>query len=86
MPLTEKETADLRKLIKERVDNYPDLDGLIAKGRLVKKSGWYEALDEHTFNAIIQYATAIEVNKKTGKARIKVAAQSKRLVALSKKL
>ena len=86
MPLTEKESEELRKLIKERVENYPDLEGLVAKGRLIKKAGWYEAIDEQAYNAIIQYAMAIEVNQKTGKARIKVAPQSKRLAALSKKL
>jgi len=41
MPLTEKETVDLKKLIKDRVDNYPDLDGMVAAGSLSYKSGWY---------------------------------------------
>lgn len=85
MPLTAKETEEFRNRIKERFDNYPDLDGLIAAGSLVKKSGWYEPQDEPGYNAIIQYATAIEINRKTGKARIKVSPQSKRLRALSKK-
>ncbi|CQR29463.1 conserved hypothetical protein [Thiomonas arsenitoxydans] len=86
MPLTEKEAEELRKLIKERVENYPDLVGLVAEGRLIKKSGWYEAQDKQAFDAIIKYATAVEINQKSGKARIKVAPQSRRLAALSKKL
>ncbi len=32
MPLTQKEIVDLKKLIKDRVDNYPDLNGMVAAG------------------------------------------------------
>ncbi|MBB5465953.1 hypothetical protein HDG32_002060 [Paraburkholderia sp. CI2] len=85
MPLTEKEIADLKKLIKDRADNYPDLEGMVAAGRLSYKFGWYEAKNKEAYDAIIQYATSIRVSK-DGKAQIKVARQSKRLKALAEKL
>jgi hypothetical protein len=85
MPLTEKEIADLKKLIKDRADNYPDLEGMVAAGSLSYKSGWYEAKSKEAYDAIIQYATSIRVSK-DGKAQIKVARQSKRLKALADKL
>lgn len=85
MSLTEKEMADLKKLIRDRVDNYPDLDGMIAAGSLMYKSGWYEAKSKEAYDAIIQYATSIRVSK-GGKAQIKVARASKRLKALAEKL
>lgn len=85
MPLTEKEIVDLKKLIKDRVDNYPDLEGMVAAGRLFYKSGWYEAKNKEAYDAIIQYATSIRVSK-DGKARIKVSRASKRLKALAEKL
>lgn len=34
MPLSEKEIADLKKLIKDQVDNYPDLKSMVAAGSL----------------------------------------------------
>jgi hypothetical protein len=85
MPLTEKEIADLKKLIKDRADNYPDLEGMVAAGKLSYKSGWYEAKNKEAYDAIIQYATSIRVSK-DGKAQIKVARASKRLKALAEKL
>lgn len=85
MLLTEKEIVDLKKLIKDRVDNYPDLDGMVAAGRLSYGSGWYEAKNKEAYDAIIQYATAIRVSK-DGKAQIKVARASRKLKALAKKL
>lgn len=85
MPLTEKENEDLKKLIKDRVDNYPNLESMVAAGRLIYKSGWYEATSKEAYDAIIQYATSIRVSKE-GKAQIKVARVSKRLKALAGKL
>lgn len=41
MSLTEKELADLKKLIRDRADNYPDLEGMVAAGKLSYMSGWY---------------------------------------------
>lgn len=84
MSLTEKEISDLKKLISDRVDNYPDLEGMVAEGRLSCKSGWYEAKSKEAYDAIIQYATAIRVSK-DGKAQIKVARANKRLKALAEK-
>ncbi|TAM88589.1 MAG: hypothetical protein EPN41_05500 [Candidimonas sp.] len=85
MPPTEKEIADLKKLIKDRVNNYPDLEGMVAAGRLSYKAGWYEAKNKEAYDAIIQYATSIRVSK-DGKAQIKVERQSKRLKVLAEKL
>jgi hypothetical protein len=68
-----------------RVENYPDLDGMVAEGTLVHKSGWYEAFDKVSRDAIIQYATAIKINKQ-GKAQFKIAKASKKLKALAAKL
>jgi len=67
MPLTQKEIVDLKKLIKDRVDNYPDLNGMVAAGRLIYKSGWYEATSKEAHDAIVQYATSIRVSR-DGKA------------------
>jgi hypothetical protein len=85
MSLTEKEMADLKKLIRAHVDNYPDLNEMVATGELTYKSGWYEAKSKEAYDAIIQYATSIRVSK-DGKAQIKVARASKRLKALAEKL
>lgn len=85
MPLTEKEIADLKKLIKDRADNYPDLEGMVAAGKLFYKSGWYEAKSKEAYDAIIQYATSIRVSK-DGKAQVKLARASMRLKALAEKL
>lgn len=85
MPLTEKEVADLKHLIKERVDNYPDLSAMVAAGRLTYKSGWYHPQDKEAFDAIAPYAAAFRVGK-DGKGAVKVAKQSKRLKALAEKL
>jgi hypothetical protein len=85
MPLTGKEIADLKKMIKDRVDNYPDLEGLIAAGKLTYKAGWYEAKSKDAYDAIVQYAASIRVSK-DGKAQIKVARASRRLKALAEKL
>jgi len=85
MSLTEKELADLKKLIRDRVDNYPDLEGMVAAGKLSYMSGWYEATSNEAYDAIVQYATSIRVSK-DGTAQIKVARESKRLKALAEKL
>ena len=85
MPLTQNEIEELRKRIKDCVNNYPDLDGMVAAGKLVYKSGWYEAKNKEAYEAIIQYATAIRVSK-DGKAQVKLARPNKRLRALAEKM
>lgn len=85
MPLTEKEIADLKNLIKERVDNYPDLEAMVANGQLTYKTGWYEAKNKEAFDAIAPYATSFRVDK-DGKAAVKVFKQSKKLKILADKL
>lgn len=85
MPLTVKEVADLKMMVKDRVDNYPDLEGMVAAGKLSYKAGWYEATNKDAYDAIIQYAASIRVSK-DGKAQIRVARASRRLKALAEKL
>lgn len=84
MPLTEKEIATLRKAIKDSVNNYPDLEGMVAAGTLSYKSGWYEAMNKEAYDVIIRYATSIRVSK-DGKAQLKIAKENKRLKALVNK-
>lgn len=85
MPLTEKDVADMKALIKDRVANYPRLNEMVATGLLIYKSGWYEATGKEAYDAIIQYATSIRVSKE-GKAQVKIARESKRLKAIAAKL
>ncbi|MGH8390200.1 MAG: hypothetical protein ACRESJ_32780 [Pseudomonas sp.] len=54
MPLTEKDVADMKTLIKDRVANYPRLNEMVATGLLIYKSGWYEATGKEAYDAIIQ--------------------------------
>ena len=85
MALTEKEVSDLKRMLKDRVDNYPDLEAMVAAGKLTYKAGWYEPKDKEAFDAISPYAPAFRVNK-GGKGAVKVAKQNKRLQTLVSKL
>jgi len=85
MSLTTLDREELKKLIKDSVENYPDLDALVANGALVRHRGsWYEPKSTDAFNAIIRYAKAVRVGK-DGRGQVQVAKQSKRLAALAKK-
>ncbi|MDD2180634.1 hypothetical protein OIN59_24635 [Acidovorax sp. D2M1] len=85
MPLTEKEIANMKQLIRDQIENYPDLGGMVAEGKLSYKSGWYEANSKEAFDVIIQHAASVRVSKK-GKTQIKVRGPSKRLKALAEKV
>jgi hypothetical protein len=85
MALTKTEVADLKKKIKEHVDNYPDVDALVAAGRLIRKAGWYEAMDKEAFDAIAPYATGFR-QLKNGKGQVKISKPTKRLKAQAAKL
>ncbi len=85
MPLTEKEIEDLKKLIKERVDNYPDLEAMVANGQPTYKAGWHEPKNKEAFDAIARYATSFRVGK-DGKGAVKVSKQNNRLKTLADKL
>ncbi len=85
MSLTDKDISDMKKMIKDRVDNYPDLEGMVARGLLTYKAGWYEAKNKESYDAIAQYVTSIRVSKE-GRAQVKVEKASKRLRALAEKL
>jgi hypothetical protein len=86
MSLTIPDKEELKKLIKDRVENYPDLDAMVASGDLIRRSGsWYEPRSAEAFNAVIQYAKGVRVAK-DGRSQIQVGKQSKRLVELAKKI
>lgn len=85
MSFTEREIAHLKKIIKDRVENYRDLEGMVAAGRLIYKGGWYEATDAEAHNAIVQHAREIRFNK-NDKVQIKFAKQDAKLKALAQKL
>lgn len=86
MSLTILDKEELKKLIKARVENYPDLDAMVISGDLIRRSGsWYEPRSTEAFNAIIQYAKAVRVGK-DGRGQVQVAKQNKRLAALVKKI
>lgn len=84
MKLTAPDIAELRKLIKERVENYPDVESMVAAGELVKKGAWYEPGSKAAFDAIIQYARELRVTK-DGKGQVKLEKPSARLKALANK-
>lgn len=63
MPFIEDEIATLKKLIKDRVDNYPNLEDLVASGHLIYKSGGHEATDKETHDLIPHYVNVILIQK-----------------------
>ncbi|UIF88563.1 hypothetical protein [Cupriavidus sp. UYPR2.512] len=85
MTLSAKDLQHLRQLVKQRVECYPDLEGMVAAGKLSYRAGWYQADTKDAYDAIIQYATSVRVSK-DGKAQIKVAKPSKRLAGIAAKL
>lgn len=85
MPLSPDAVAQLKKAIKDQVDNYPDLDVMVAAGSVRKQGAWYEPVDKAAYDAIIQYASEVRVSK-DGKTAIKVRKASKSLAAIARKL
>jgi hypothetical protein len=76
---------EVKKLITDRVNNYPDLEGMVAAGRLTYRSGWCEATDAAAYEAVSQYVTALRSGK-NGKVQFKLARKSKAQQALAGKL
>ncbi|WP_423379560.1 hypothetical protein [Burkholderia sp. LMG 32019] len=72
---------ELKKRIADHVNNYPDLESMVAAGRLTYKSGWYEAADPAAYEAVSRYITALRSGK-NGKVQFKLARKSKALQAL----
>lgn len=86
MPLTAKEVADLKRLVKQEAEGYPDLAALLAAGRLTVKAGWYRANDKEARDTITRWASSIRIAK-DGSPEIKLGRPpSKRLMALAEKL
>lgn len=50
---------------------------MVAEGKLIYKSGWYEPIDEETYLLIGKYIKGIRVNK-NGKMQIKICKRSKK--------
>ena len=76
----------VESFIKELVDNYPDLDAMVASGALTSVAGgWYEPQTTAAFNAISKYATQIRTSK-AGRAQVKLSKPDKRLTAIAAKL
>lgn len=74
---------ELQNLIIRRVQNYPQLEKLIADGAIAKKGAWYEILNGKGFEALIDYAAAVRVEGK--KTLVKVRKPSKSLQKLAAK-
>ena len=78
MEYTEKDKEKIIDDIKKWVDNYPDIERMVAEGKLVYKSGWYEPKDQETYLLISKYIKEIKVNK-NGKTQVKICKISKKL-------
>lgn len=78
MEFTKKDRDDIVNDIKNWVDNYPNIEKMVAEGKLIYKSGWYEPIDEETYLLIGKYIKGIRVNK-NGKMQIKICKRSKKL-------
>ncbi|MEG5653792.1 hypothetical protein, partial [Enterobacter roggenkampii] len=63
MKFTKKDRDDIVNDIKNWVDNYPNIEKMVAEGKLIYKSGWYEPIDEETYLLIGKYIKGIRVNK-----------------------
>ena len=85
MPITQSEIEQLRARIKQVAENYPDIEGLIASGKIKYKSGWYQINDSDTFDLVKDYVRSLG-SSKDGKLRVKLSRPSKRLKSLAAKL
>lgn len=86
MTFTPSEIEELKRHVKKHVENYPDLDAMVATGALIRdRGGWYEPKTTDAFNAIVQYAKAVRTGT-NGKGQVQVAQPSKRLSAIARKL
>lgn len=85
MGLTEKQFAEMKAKIKGHVDNYPDLDAMVANGELIFKSGWYEATSKEALDKIGSYAREFR-NGKNGNVQVKVSKMTKQFKSIASKL
>lgn len=85
MPLTPEEIAKIKQSVKDSVNNYPDLQGMLAAGRLKKRGAWYEPLDKEAHDQIIQYAVGVRTSP-SGRSEVKLSTLTKALQVLAKQL
>jgi hypothetical protein len=85
MPLNVEDIEQLKKLIKQRADNYPDIEQLIASGKLTYKSGWYRISDLSTFDLVKHYVVGLR-SSKDGTFHVQLSKPSKRLRTLASKI
>ncbi|MGY0561792.1 MULTISPECIES: hypothetical protein [unclassified Luteimonas] len=85
MPLTESEIEELKARTKQFAENYPDIENLIASGKVKYKSGWYQISDSVTFDLVKDYVTGLR-SSNDGKLHVKLSKPSKRLKSLAAKL
>ena len=81
--MTDLDLHTLKRRAQEVVDNYPDIDAMVADGRLIAKRGWYVAANQEVLDAVSAYATAVEV-RRDGTSLLKIPKQTKRSKALRK--
>lgn len=85
MEISEQKRAELIQLIKDRVANYPDIEQLVASGKLKRKRGWYQVVDLSIFDQIKHYANEF-LNANDGTFHVKFEKPSKRLRKLAQDL
>lgn len=63
---------DVELAHKEWIENYPNIDEMVATGALASVGGgWFEPQTTDAFNALSKYASALRTTK-TGRPQIKV--------------
>ncbi|PZP99155.1 MAG: hypothetical protein DI587_10875 [Variovorax paradoxus] len=63
MPMDADEINRFRNSTKALVDGFPDLDAMLANGRLEFKRGWYAARDAAAQDALAPYVNAVRVGR-----------------------
>lgn len=78
------EMEKMRSDLAQYARDYPDMDALVASGKVIHKSGWYEVQDAETSVLLGKYVQQIEVSA-SGRLRVKMTKLDKRLAALASK-
>lgn len=84
MPPTKDEMEKMRADLLQYARDYPDMDALVASGKVIYKSGWYEVQDAETSALLGKYVQQIEIAA-SGRPRVKMTKLDKRLAALAAK-
>lgn len=85
MTLPGDEAEKIRQLIKDKASNFPDIDNLVADGKLVRKSGWYQVNDPEAFEALKHYVAELR-RTKDGRLQVKIKKPTKQFMALASRL